>query len=312
LYLKGRYFWERRTTPDLERAVEYFSEAVARDPSYAEAHAGLADAQILRAVLSNRPPAETLPLARAALAEALRLGTGIAVVHAANGNLLSAFDWHWPEAEAQLQLAIELDAGLIIARIYLAIHLQHVGRFDEAIEVATSALVFDPLSSGLNLTLGRAYLHARRPAEALQPLKTAVEIAPGLAFAHQQIGHALLQLGRSAEAIDAFRRAAMSGGPIDAGQLAFALATTGDRVAAEAVVRDLLAMEATGYLPPYGVACAYAGLGDLDAAFAWLNRGIDEHAAHMNTIRVVPALYPLHGDRRWRDVLTRMGWPSPS
>ncbi len=312
LYLKGRYFWERRTTPDLERAVEYFSEALARDPSYAEAHAGLADAQILRAVLSNRPPAETLPLARAALAEALRIGSGIAVVHAAYGNLLSAFDWNWSEAEAQLQLAIELDAGLIIAQIYLAIYLQHVGRFDEAIDVATSALVLDPLSSGLNLTLGRAYLHARRPAEALQPLKTAVEIAPGLAFAHQQMGHALLQLGRSAEAIDAFRRAAMSGGPIDAGQLAFALATTGDRVAAEAVVRDLLAMEATGYLPPFAVVCAYAGLGELDAAFAWLNRGIDEHAAHMNTIRVVPALYPLHGDRRWRDVLARMGWPSPS
>jgi tetratricopeptide (TPR) repeat protein len=190
--------------------------------------------------------------------------------------------------------------------------LQHVGRFDEAIAVATSALVFDPLSSGLNLTLGRAYLHAGRPAEALQPLKTAVEIAPGFAFAHLQMGHALLQLGRSAEALDAFRRAAVGGGPMEAGQLAFALATTGDRVGAEAVVRDLLAMEATRYLPPFGVACAYAGLGDLDAAFAWLNRGIDEHAAHMNTIRVVPALYPLHGDRRWREVLARMGWPSPS
>lgn len=306
LFLKGRYFWEKRTPPDLQRATEYFEQAVARDPTYAEAYAGIADSLTLLVVFGGRRPADQLPRMRAALAQALRLGPDSAMVHATNGNVLSAFEWRWAEAESESRRAIELDPGLINARIYLSILLQHLGRCEEAIEVAQRALVVDPLSPALNLTLGRALLHAHRPAEALGPLRTAVEISPGFAFAQSQLGHALLQLDRVDDALEAFRRGAASGASNEKGQLAYALASTGDAPAAREVLAEMLALESRGYLPPFGVACAFAGLGDRDAAFGWLERGFSERAAHMNTIMVAPALAPLHGDRRWRDLLARL------
>jgi serine/threonine-protein kinase len=306
LFLKGRYFWEKRTPPDLKRAVEYFERAAARDPTYAEAYAGVADSLTLLVVFGGQRPADELPRLRAALAEALRLGRDSAMVHATNGNVLSAIEWRWAEAESESRIAIELDPGLINARVYLAILLQHLGRCEEAIEVAQRALAVDPLSPALNLTLGRALLHAHRPAEALGPLRTSVEIAPGFAFAQTQLGHALLQLDRGGDAMEAFRRGAASGGPNEKGQLAYALASTGDPPAARDVLGELLELESRGYLPPFGVACAYTGLGDGDAAFAWLQRGFSERAAQMNTIKVAPALAALHGDRRWGDLLARM------
>ena len=307
LFLKGRYFWEKRTAPDLGRAADYFEQAVLRDPTYAEAYAGIVDALTLLIVFCGRRPADELPRVRVALAEALRLGRDSAMVHAANGNVLSAFEWRWAEAESESRRAIELDPGLINARVYLSILLQHLGRCDEAIEVAQRALTLDPLSPPLNLTLGRALLHARRPAEALGPLRTAVEIAPGFAFAQAQLGHVLLQLGRVGDALEAFRRGAATGAPNEKGQLAYALASTGDAPAARELLGELLELESRAYLPPFGVACAYTGLGDRDAAFAWLEKGFSERAAQMNTIKVAPVFDALRGDRRWGDLLARMG-----
>jgi serine/threonine-protein kinase len=312
LYLKGRFFAEKRTARGLERAVEYFGRAVERDPEYAEAHAGLADAYVMLAAVCNQHPGQCLPLARAAIAEALRLGDGLAAVHATHGNLLSAFEWEWEEAERELRKAMDLAPGHIPARLYLALHQQHLGRCDEAIQLASAALMQDPLSPGLNLALGRAHLHARRPAEALRPLRTAIEIAPGLGFGHRELGHALLALGRSADALSAFRRGAESGGPNEVGQLAYALSVLGERESAEGVLRNLLASEGTEYLPPFGVACAYAGLGDREAAFAWLDRGFEQRAAQMNCVKVAPAFAGIREDARFGALLARMNIPSGS
>ena len=306
LYLKGRYFWEKRTAPDLMRAADYFTQATVRDPTYAEAFAGLASAQVVLTAVCGATPSETLPVARAAMAEALKLGSGIASVHAANGNLLSAFEWRWAEAEAELRRAIELDPGVIDAWLYLAIQLQHLGRFTEAIDIAAQALVHDPLSPGLNLTLGRAHLHAGRPAEALGPLRTALEIAPRFAFAHQQVGHALLQLGRGAEALEAFRRAAETGSPNEVAILAYALAVSGDRASAAGMLHGLLEDTSGRYLPPFGIASAFAGLGERDRAFEWLHLGYEQHAAQMNTIQVAPPFAALRDDPRWLELLNRL------
>jgi serine/threonine-protein kinase len=312
LYLKGRYFWEKRMTPDLERAAGYFEEATDRDPTYAEAFAGIADAHVLLMVLCGRRPADSLPRARTAMAEALRLGSGISLVHATHGNLLSAFEWRWEESEAELRRAIELDPGVINAWNYLAIGLQHQGRFAEAIDVATLALQRDPLSPGLNLTLGRAHLHAGRPAEALRPLRTTVEIAPGFPFGLQQLGHAYLRLGRAGEAVDLFRKATMTGGRLEKGHLAYALAVAGEPEAARAALHELLDGDAQTYVPPFGIACAYAGLGEHDAVFEWLHRGYEERAAHMNTILVAPALAGLRDDPRFHALLGRLNLPAPA
>jgi len=306
LYLKGRYFWEKRTLPDLQRAADYYRQATERDPTYAEAFAGLADTQVLLTIFGGMRPADTIPVARAAMAEALRLGGDIASVHASNGNLLSAFEWRWAESESELRLAMELDPTLINSWLYLSIQQQHLGRFDEAIEVASHALVLDPLSPALNLTLGRAHMHAGRPAEGLGPLRTAVEIAPRFAFALTQLGHVLLQLGRGEEAVEVLRRAVEFGGQSQAGQLVYGLASTGRQDEARTLLDAHLSQATDVYLPPFGVASGYSGLGEHDAAFEWLERGYVEHAAGMNTLKVAPSLAGLRNDPRWRDLLTRM------
>jgi len=309
LYLKGRYFSEKRTPADLRRAAEYFTRATEEDPTYAEAYAGLTDALVLLMVISGERPSIALPAARAAMVEALRLGEGLATVHATHGNLLSAFEWRWDESESELRRAIDIDSGVINAWIYLAIGLQHLGRFDEAIDVATQALALDPLSPALNLTLGRAHLHAGRPAEALRPLRTAMEIAPGFPFAFQQLGHAFLQLGREGEGVEAFRKASAMGGRFEMGHLAYALAVTGEQGAAAEMLDQLVHGDAASYVPPFGIACAYAGLGNHDAAMAWLDRGYEERAAQMNSILVAPALASLREDPRFGALLSKMRFP---
>jgi serine/threonine-protein kinase len=305
-FLKGRYFWERRTTPDLIRAAEYFGKAVAADPTYAEAYAGLADAHLLLVAFGGQSPDEHHPRVRGAIAEALRLGEGIAAVHATHGNVLSALEWQWEASEGELRRAMDLDPGHVNARLYLSILLQHLGRCDEAIAVATQALVLDPLSPPLNMTLGRAHLHAGRPAEALRPMQTAIEIAPGFAFAQRQLGDALLMVGRSAEAVAALRRAALSDAPNDLGHLAYVLARAGERAEAESIVRDLLARESRGYLPPYAMAAAYAGLGAHDAAMDWLERGYGQRAGSMNCLKVAPHFAEMRTTPRFVDLLGRM------
>ncbi|MFL5520237.1 MAG: protein kinase domain-containing protein [Gemmatimonadales bacterium] len=305
-FLKGRYFWEGRTPPDLFRATEYFEQAVAIDPSYAEAYAGLADAHLLLVAFGSQPPHTHLPRLRWAMAEALRLGSDLADVHATHGNVLSAAEWDWAGAEAALRRALDTEPGHVRARLYLAIVLQHLGRCDEAVAVCTAALASDPLSPPLNMTLGRAHLHAGRAQEALRPLQTAVEIAPGFAFAQRQLGDALLLVGRHAEALDAFRRAAMNDAPQDVTHLAYALARTGAQAEARSLLQGLLAREAHGYLPPFGIAQAYAGLGENDAAMQWLERGFGERAGSMNCVKVAPCFAGLRDDPRFTDLLRRM------
>jgi Flp pilus assembly protein TadD len=156
------------------------------------------------------------------------------------------------------------------------------------------------------MTLGRTYVHARRPARALAPLRAAVELNPDFALTHEVLGQAYLQLGRPAEALAAFRRAAVLSGPRDSAQLAYALAVTGDRPQAERILRELLASQRRRYLPPVGIALAYVGLGDRDAAFAWLERGVREHAAFMDSIYTMPVFDPLRGDPRWTSLMRRL------
>jgi serine/threonine-protein kinase len=204
-----------------------------------------------------------------------------------------------------LRYALELDPGYSPARVFLAM-LLGLFRYDESIDVATRALALDPLSPPLNLALGRAYLHAGRKEDALRPLRSVVDIAPGFAFAQTQLGHALMQTNRKTEALDAFRRAADGGSLNDRGHLAWALAVTGEVEAAEGILRDLLDIEGGGYLPPFGVALAYVGIGDLDAACDWLERGEQERSPQMCTIGVAPGIGALRGHPRFEALLRRM------
>ncbi len=307
LYLRGRHFWSRRTPDDLRRAADYFEQAVARDPTYADAYAGLADARVLLVLLADRPPRAEVPRARAAAATAIRLDSTLAEAHAAIGNIREAFDWNGPGADEALARAVALDPGYATAHLYRGIHLLNRRRIDEAIAELTEARTLDPLSAPVRMQLGRAHLAARRPDQAVAALAAAVELSPEFAAAHGYLGDAYLLQGRTAAALAAFRQAAMLNGRRDSAQLAYGLAATGDHAGARRLLGALLGAPSSEYRPPVPVAKAYVALGDADAAFRWLERGIDERAAQMRTIDVAPAFDPLRADRRWARLLRRVG-----
>src|SRR5205823_3994938 len=221
-------------------------------------------------------------------------------------NILEGFDWDVHGADRELAHAVALDPGYATAHLYQGIHLLNRGRFDDAVAELTRARTLDPLSAPVHMQLGRAYVSARRPVEALRSLRSAVELNPEFTAAYVQLGDAYLQHGEPLAALDAVRRAAATNGGRDSAQIAYVLAVTGQHAAAEHLLRDLLAAPRR-YLPPIPVAKAYAGLGDADAAFRWLERGYDERAAQMRSIKVTPAFDPLHADARWTRLLRRMG-----
>jgi adenylate cyclase len=306
MYLKGRYFWGRRGPGDLRRAVDHFEQAVARDPHYARAYAGLADARVLLVMLGDSPPREELPRARAAAAEAIRLDPELAEAHAALANILEAFDWDSQGADRELARAIELDPSYATAYLYRGIHSLNRGRFAEAIARLTQARTLDPLSAAVRMQLGRAYVSDRRPGEAVPLLRGAVELSPEFSAPYLHLGDAYLQQGNPVAALGVFRRAAELNGRRDSAHVAYALAAAGQGEAAVRLLGALLSAPGSRYLPPVPVAKAYAALGDADAAFLWLERGYEERAAQMRTIKVAPAFDPLHDDPRWSRLLRRM------
>jgi tetratricopeptide (TPR) repeat protein len=305
-FLKGQFFRRQQTPAALDRAIAYFETAIARDSGYARAHAGLADALALRVLFGDRPPRVEHPRALRAAARAVALDTALADAHASLGHLAFIYQWDWATADRELQRALALDSTLTTARLWRGIALLDRRRFAEAAAVLERALAADPLAATVRMTLGRVHLARGEPARAVVLLQSALELNPRFAYAHQQLGHAYLRDGRGAAARAAFARAAAVGGASDSAQLAYAYGATGHRMEALTLLSALLLSAERRYLPPFGVAMAYAGLGDADAAFRWLERAVEERAAFMDGLAVAPGFASLHGDPRWSQLLRRV------
>lgn len=307
LYLRGRYILNARNSREaILDAIRYFEQAVARAPSFAQAHARLADAYARLGALSLARPANEFSRARAEAMRALELDESLADAHVALAHLQFAFDFDWVASERAFRRAIALDPGDVHARLLFAIPLQDQGRFDEALAQLDTAHAIDPLAPLVGVVRGRVYVNARRPAEAIRPLTEALALSPDLDLAYQQLGHAYLQMGRMNEAIAALQRAAGMSGVRDSAHLAYAYAVAGRRAEAERIMQTLLDPSTPRYIPPFHIAMAYAGLHDADAAFAWLERGYRERGSFMDGLAVTPGFAPLHGDLRWRPLLRRM------
>jgi TolB-like protein/Flp pilus assembly protein TadD len=307
LYLKGRYFQNRVSEDDLRRAASHFEQAIARDPNYAEAYAGLADARLLLAIIGDGPQESEVSQVRAAVARALALDSTLAEAHTSLASVLFGFDWDWVGAGRAFNRAIALDPGYGLAHQRYGLYLMYQGRLEEALPVLDRARTLDPLAPSANMNLGRLHLSARRPDAAVPLLLAAVELNPRLALAHEQLGDAYLQLGEQGEAVAAFRRAAAVSGVRGAARLACALAVTGRCEEARGMVRDLLELAPQRSLPSFGLAMAYAGLGDVDAAFQWLHQAYAERDAFLHTVKTTPVFDALRTDVRWKRLLRRMG-----
>ena len=311
LYLKGQYFLNGRSSRvDLLQALSYFEQATTRDPTYARAYAAMSSAHAYLAIFAFGNPHQEFARAKAAALKALELDSALAEAHAALAHMLFAYEWNWEAAEREFRLAITLDPANPTTRYRFAVCLQGQGRFDEALSELRQALATDPLDGGSRSVMGRVLINARQPERAIPYLLDAIKFGQRIDLSCQQLGHAYLMMGKHPEAIGALRRAAELSGVRDSAHLAYGYAVANQRGSAERIVRDLIDSGKRRDLPPFHIAMAYAGLGEVDEAFRWLERGFEQRGSFMDGVKVTPAFEPLHADPRWARLLQRMGLKS--
>ena len=305
-YLKGRYFWNKRTGDDFEKAVEYFNQAIARDPNYAQAYSGLADTYALMGdweygVLA---PREALPRAEAAAVKALQLDDTLGEAHTSLAFCFDVFDWDLKSAEAEFRRAIELNPSYATAHHWYAWHLSLSGSNVNAIAEMKKAKNLDPVSLIINADLAELLLIAHFPDESIEQSRKTIEMDVNFALAHNQLAVAYLQRRRQDEAIAELQKAVQlsSGSPTCTANLARAFAVSGRRNEAVQLLDDLKKRSRPDVSE---VAVVYAALGDNDQAMTWLEKGYEERFNPSVLLR--PGFDPLRADRRFQDLERRVG-----
>jgi DNA-binding winged helix-turn-helix (wHTH) protein/TolB-like protein/Flp pilus assembly protein TadD len=310
LYLRGRFFWNKRTRGGFERGASFFREAVAKDPSYAVAYSGLADSYIGMTFYHYASPHAAMPLAREAARKALDIDGSLAEAHVSLAHVKTNYEWDWPEAERLFKRAIELAPDYATAHQWYGVHyLAPVGRLDDAVAQARRARELDPLSPVFNSFVGASLYFARRYDEAIEECRKTIELHADFGVAHWYLGRAYLQEGRHTDALAELEKAvALSGGsPLMKGSLGVAQAVAGDRAAAAATLRELERLRAESYASALDLGEIHAALGDRERALHWLEQAADEHAFHVIYLKVWPELDPVRQDPRFEAVIRRLG-----
>ena len=309
LYLRGRYFWNQRSLPGMKKGIEYFVQAVRKDPSYALAYAGMADCYMMLSVYSL-PPREFVPKARMSIMRALECDDQLAEAHASLGSLSFWYDWDFALAEREFQRAIELNPNLPEAHQWMAYLYGAQNRFDLAMERLRRAQSLDPLSIVITTNTGEILYRARRFDEAIAECEKALEMDPQFAKALYWRTMAWIASGKLAESL-AFLEAAMAAPgetrTIASVLMAVACARAGRREEAQQAFDQLLQHAASNYLPPFYLAVIAVSLGDSEQAFAWLEKAYQERSGWMPWLKHEPLLDGLQTDARFSDLLRRIG-----
>ena len=307
-YLRGRYFWNRRSKESIEKALGYFQRAIEIDPRYAAAYAGLADVYAVYDLYTGAAPTWSFPRARAAALQAIALDGNLAEAHAALGRVLLHYEWDFPRAEVEFRRAIELNPSYATAHHWYSIYLRDVGRPEAAIAEAGYAVSRDPLSLIIKTNLGDTYFYARRFDAAVAQLRDALALDSTFAPAHLYLGNALAQSGRLAEGLASIERARTltEDSAYGLGALGYVAARSGDRARARGVVASLTVLHGVGRARALDLALVYAGLGEVEPALAWLERAYTERSG-LNDLAVDPRFDSIRRDARFRALLARIG-----
>lgn len=308
-YLKGRYFWNKRTADGLKKAIDYFNQAIEMDPIYAKAYSGLADSYALMGdwEYGVLVPAEAFPKAKAAATKALQLDDALGEAHTSLAFVLDLFDWDWKAAEKEYKKAIELSPSYATAHQWYAWHLIVLGRNDGAIAEMRSAESLDPLSLIISADMADVLLVARRYDQSIEQSRKSMEMDAGFGVTHYQFGQALVQKHMYSEGIAELQRAiALSGGnKTFKSTLTYAYARSGRKDEALEILNDLENRSSNGFSNAAEVALVYVGLDDLDKAMIWLERSYTER--FNPSILMRPCFDPLRSDPRFQKLLGRIG-----
>ena len=311
-YLKGRYYFNQRTLDALNKSIVFFQQAMARKPDYALTYSGLADAYAMLGFRGGFPSKDALSRAKAAALKAIELDDTLAEPHASLAFIVETHEWDWATAEREYKRALKLNPGDARAHQWYAGYLMYVGRFADGIAEAQRARDLDPLSLPVNNALAGRLLVAGRTDEALSQVRQTLEIDPHFAPAHQTLGWVYLNMGKRQEAIQEFQQALQLSGTDDKDiklDLGFAYAATGNREEARRILGELKKRHEQGLIPSGSVAVLYGALGELDEAFAWLEKAYQERDPQLTYLKVGRRFEPLRHDARFQQFVHRVGFP---
>ena len=309
-YLKGRYFWNKWTPDGMHAAIRLYESAIERDPGFALAWCGIADAWGVLGNIKAVPPAEAFPRAKSAALRALEFDPKLAEAHASLGFLRRFFDWEWSSAEREFRSAVRLNPGYATGRRWHGQFLSGMGRHEEAIAEVRVALDLDPLSVIIHTSLSDVLFYARRYDDAIAITRKALELDPAFSAGQSDLARALEHAGHTDEAIRAYERAvALTGGSMadPSVGLANACAAAGRREEALAILDELKRRRGRQYVSPWGLASIYARLGEREAALEWLERAYDEHDSTLVWLKVHPRFDALRAEPRFVALLRKMG-----
>jgi eukaryotic-like serine/threonine-protein kinase len=309
-FLKGRYYWNKRTPTALATAVEHFTAALARDPTFAPAYVGLANCynQMGTVMVGSGSPVRMRPRAIAAAIAALQIDPELGEAHAALA-YAKHYDWQWEAAGREFRRAVDLDGGNALVRVWYANYLVSLGRVDEAVVQVETARQLDPLSLVVVTNAGWTLSFAGRPQDAIDRYLEAIALDPDYVQAHMRLAGAYAGARRFDAALAESDTVGRLTGRHQSASIGAAniYALAGQRSESERLLREIVARARTEYVPPFALAQPYLLLGDYDRAFALLERAYDERSNGMAYLAVDPMFVPVHDDPRYVDLLKRVG-----
>ncbi|HSE17674.1 MAG TPA: tetratricopeptide repeat protein [Pyrinomonadaceae bacterium] len=307
LYLKGRNAWNKRTGDALQQAIEFFNQAIAIDPNYGAAYAGLADCYNMLVVYGQLEPKEGFPKAKEAATRALEIDESSAEAHTSMAFIKFRWDWDRTATEREFQQAIKLKPAYAPAHQWYSSYLVAVERFDEAIAEAKRTEELEPFSFVASSHLGWIYYLAGQNDKAIEQCKKILELDPNSFPARRYLGLAYEAKGMYPEAIAEFQTGVkLSGSPLMLALLGHAYAVSGKSAEARQVLNDLQQLQGQRYVSPYTVAAIHAGLGNQEQAFKWLETAVEERDIWLMNLKVDPVFAKLRTNRQFTDILARI------
>lgn len=311
-YLRGRLHWNKRTEEGMKKGLELFQQALDKDPSYALSHAGVAECYNMMGFWGGAAPHEVSPKAKAAASKALEIDENLAEGHAARAWPQFAYDWDWAGAEKELQRAVELNPGYATAHQWYSHLLVYQGRIEEALREVERTLELDPLSVVMNSSAAFIHILAHRFEEAEEQVRSAIELEANFAPLQLFLGRVYEETGRIEKALDAFRKGVTISGEVARflSGLGHGYAVAGQTTEARKVLLELEEMAKQRYVSSYDFAVVYAGLGESESIFRWLEKAYEERSTWLALLKADSRFDPFRSDPHLQQLLVRLGQTS--
>ncbi|HEU4391482.1 MAG TPA: tetratricopeptide repeat protein [Blastocatellia bacterium] len=309
LYLKGRYFQDKKTPEGWKKSIDYFQQAIEKDPKYSLAFAGLADSYAGLSIRADMHPQDSAKKERAAAMHALQLDDTIAEAHASRARVIYRYDWDWAGAESEFKRAFELSPNNSLAHQNYSNFLTAMGRHQEAISEIKRARELEPISVSVNVLVARALYFAREYDEAIEQCQKNLEMDPNFGESHLFLGRSYKEKRMYEEALAELQKARdlLRGSAEVLSLIGHTYAVSGRHVEAQKVLQELQGQSKQRYVSPYHIAMVYAGLGEQDEAFQWLEKAYEDRESRMTILKFVPEFDSLRKDSRFADLVKRVG-----